>query len=310
MCALRRRGDVGVHRIVDPRGGRPPGRSGPTTNWFYSGILEKLGAKYQQQRWVEDGNVIRSALVSLCGVTARQSSLSWRHTGEHHICSRDDGERKARGDRLHPAHAAPRRGSVSRRPRRRSRRRPTASGRFASRQAGDPARTAPRPAPPAAPERRRRTRPPGGDTCCSAWAQRGIGDARGEARTHAPVARLHEITVCPVVTSHSDTRGRPVSPPASTWRCASPLGSPTRPRPGRCSWPATTTRSPRSAGIHYADIPRCGGPCERRQPARPGDRGAGQASAHRRANESDTSDRRQRLSVGVPATSDRRERPD
>jgi transcriptional regulator GlxA family with amidase domain len=35
-----------------------------TTNWFYSGILESLGATYQQRRWVEDGNLIMSAGVS------------------------------------------------------------------------------------------------------------------------------------------------------------------------------------------------------------------------------------------------------
>jgi transcriptional regulator GlxA family with amidase domain len=35
-----------------------------TTNWFYSGVLENLGATYHQRRWVEDGNVIMSAGVS------------------------------------------------------------------------------------------------------------------------------------------------------------------------------------------------------------------------------------------------------
>jgi transcriptional regulator GlxA family with amidase domain len=35
-----------------------------TTNWFYSGVLERLGARYHQKRWVEDGNVITSAGVS------------------------------------------------------------------------------------------------------------------------------------------------------------------------------------------------------------------------------------------------------
>jgi transcriptional regulator GlxA family with amidase domain len=35
-----------------------------TTNWFYSGVLEDLGATYQQRRWVEDGNLIMSAGVS------------------------------------------------------------------------------------------------------------------------------------------------------------------------------------------------------------------------------------------------------
>jgi transcriptional regulator GlxA family with amidase domain len=35
-----------------------------TTNWFYSGILESLGATYHQRRWVEDGNLIMSAGVS------------------------------------------------------------------------------------------------------------------------------------------------------------------------------------------------------------------------------------------------------
>jgi transcriptional regulator GlxA family with amidase domain len=35
-----------------------------TTNWFYSGILENLGARYHVRRWVEDGNLIMSAGVS------------------------------------------------------------------------------------------------------------------------------------------------------------------------------------------------------------------------------------------------------
>jgi transcriptional regulator GlxA family with amidase domain len=35
-----------------------------TTNWFYSGLLENLGATYHQRRWVEDGNLIMSAGVS------------------------------------------------------------------------------------------------------------------------------------------------------------------------------------------------------------------------------------------------------
>jgi transcriptional regulator GlxA family with amidase domain len=35
-----------------------------TTNWFYSGILESLGAKYHVRRWVEEGNLIMSAGVS------------------------------------------------------------------------------------------------------------------------------------------------------------------------------------------------------------------------------------------------------
>ena len=35
-----------------------------TTNWFYSGILENLGATYHQRRWVDDGRLITSAGVS------------------------------------------------------------------------------------------------------------------------------------------------------------------------------------------------------------------------------------------------------
>ena len=35
-----------------------------TTNWFYSGMLEQLGARYHVRRWVEDGNLITSAGVS------------------------------------------------------------------------------------------------------------------------------------------------------------------------------------------------------------------------------------------------------
>jgi len=35
-----------------------------TTNWFYSGILETLGATYQRRRWVDGGRVTMSAGVS------------------------------------------------------------------------------------------------------------------------------------------------------------------------------------------------------------------------------------------------------
>ena len=35
-----------------------------TTNWFFSGVLKPLGARYRRTRWVEDGNVIMSAGVS------------------------------------------------------------------------------------------------------------------------------------------------------------------------------------------------------------------------------------------------------
>ncbi|WP_448625397.1 DJ-1/PfpI family protein [Geodermatophilus sp. URMC 64] len=35
-----------------------------TTNWFYSDVLENLGATYHQRRWVEDGNLLMSAGVS------------------------------------------------------------------------------------------------------------------------------------------------------------------------------------------------------------------------------------------------------
>jgi transcriptional regulator GlxA family with amidase domain len=35
-----------------------------TTNWFYSGILENLGATYQRRRWIDNGNLIMSAGVS------------------------------------------------------------------------------------------------------------------------------------------------------------------------------------------------------------------------------------------------------
>jgi transcriptional regulator GlxA family with amidase domain len=35
-----------------------------TTNWFYSGVLEDLGATYHRRRWVEDGNLVMSAGVS------------------------------------------------------------------------------------------------------------------------------------------------------------------------------------------------------------------------------------------------------
>jgi transcriptional regulator GlxA family with amidase domain len=35
-----------------------------TTNWFYSGVLEDLGATYRRRRWVEDGNFLMSAGVS------------------------------------------------------------------------------------------------------------------------------------------------------------------------------------------------------------------------------------------------------
>jgi transcriptional regulator GlxA family with amidase domain len=35
-----------------------------TTHWAYRGLLEQLGARYQRQRWVEDGKVITAAGVS------------------------------------------------------------------------------------------------------------------------------------------------------------------------------------------------------------------------------------------------------
>jgi transcriptional regulator GlxA family with amidase domain len=35
-----------------------------TTNWFWYGVLENLGARYRRERWVEDGKFITSAGVS------------------------------------------------------------------------------------------------------------------------------------------------------------------------------------------------------------------------------------------------------
>ncbi len=35
-----------------------------TTNWFFAGVLEPLGATYHRQRWIEDGTVTMSAGVS------------------------------------------------------------------------------------------------------------------------------------------------------------------------------------------------------------------------------------------------------
>ena len=35
-----------------------------TTNWFFSGVLRPLGARYERARWVEDGAMIMSAGVS------------------------------------------------------------------------------------------------------------------------------------------------------------------------------------------------------------------------------------------------------
>ncbi|MGY1638914.1 DJ-1/PfpI family protein [Geodermatophilus sp. SYSU D00742] len=35
-----------------------------TTNWFFAGVLEPLGATYHRQRWLEDGDVTMSAGVS------------------------------------------------------------------------------------------------------------------------------------------------------------------------------------------------------------------------------------------------------
>jgi transcriptional regulator GlxA family with amidase domain len=52
-----------------------------TTNWFYSGLLEDLGARYHQRRWVEDGNIIMSAGVS-AGVDMALH-LAARLTDEH-----------------------------------------------------------------------------------------------------------------------------------------------------------------------------------------------------------------------------------
>ena len=35
-----------------------------TTNWFFAGVLEPLGASYHRRRWIEDGDVTMSAGVS------------------------------------------------------------------------------------------------------------------------------------------------------------------------------------------------------------------------------------------------------
>ncbi|SDM08384.1 Transcriptional regulator GlxA family, contains an amidase domain and an AraC-type DNA-binding HTH domain [Geodermatophilus siccatus] len=35
-----------------------------TTNWFFAGVLEPLGATYHRRRWIEDGNITMSAGVS------------------------------------------------------------------------------------------------------------------------------------------------------------------------------------------------------------------------------------------------------
>jgi transcriptional regulator GlxA family with amidase domain len=35
-----------------------------TTNWFFAGVLQPLGASYHRRRWIEDGNVTMSAGVS------------------------------------------------------------------------------------------------------------------------------------------------------------------------------------------------------------------------------------------------------
>ena len=52
-----------------------------TTNWFHSGLVEDLGARYHQRRWVEDGNLIMSAGVS-AGVDMGLH-LAARLTDEH-----------------------------------------------------------------------------------------------------------------------------------------------------------------------------------------------------------------------------------
>ena len=49
--------------VITGEGGRAEGPF-PTDSWFYSGILDSLGANYRQRRWVADGNVLTSAGVS------------------------------------------------------------------------------------------------------------------------------------------------------------------------------------------------------------------------------------------------------
>jgi transcriptional regulator GlxA family with amidase domain len=56
-------GSVCTGALVLAAAGLLAGRNA-TTHWAYAAELEKLGARYLRQRWVEDGNIITSAGVS------------------------------------------------------------------------------------------------------------------------------------------------------------------------------------------------------------------------------------------------------
>jgi transcriptional regulator GlxA family with amidase domain len=53
-----------VHRRPGAGRRRPAGGRQATTHWAYHSLLERLGARYLAQRWVEDGKFVTSAGVS------------------------------------------------------------------------------------------------------------------------------------------------------------------------------------------------------------------------------------------------------
>ena len=67
---------IGLHRGHDP--GRAlllEGRNA-TTHWSYHRLLERMGATYLPERWVEDGKVITSAGVS-AGIDLALALVAW-----------------------------------------------------------------------------------------------------------------------------------------------------------------------------------------------------------------------------------------
>jgi hypothetical protein len=61
-----------VHRLAAAGGRRPPAGHRATTHWAYHRFLNRLGATYVPQRWVQDGRYLSGAGVSAGIDTALQ----------------------------------------------------------------------------------------------------------------------------------------------------------------------------------------------------------------------------------------------
>ena len=77
-------GSIGTGALILAAAGLLKGRQA-TTRWAYRGLLENLGARYIQQRWVQDGKFMTAAGVSggidmalsLVGTLRGESSERW-----------------------------------------------------------------------------------------------------------------------------------------------------------------------------------------------------------------------------------------